>query len=188
MNTVPKVKDPLRQKFHYDQAQRMLLLTFIAGLVGNPGKQCRFQMPASVDRAIQIATAVLQAEAQEKRNLAFYLNSETHRKSRGNFGQPWKTFGRSEYGQATRISTDAPHVGRKQNQQNARPINTSREGKLLCFKCGKPGHFARERFSNKFPPKKNEGKNQHSKQQETGKSSSTYAEAAHRNTHRQENL
>jgi len=188
LNTVPKVEDPLLQKFHYDQAQRMLLSTFIAGLVGNPGQMCRFQSPATVDLALQIATTVFEAEAQEKRNLAFFSNSETHRKGRGNSGQPWKTFGRSEYGQATRISTDAPHVGRKQRHQNARPTNTSREGKLLCFKCGKPGHFARECFSNKFSPKRNEGKNQHSKPQETGKSSSTYAEAARRNTHRQENL
>ena len=45
MKTVPKVEDPLLQKFHYDQAQRMLLSTFIAGLSGNPGRQVRFQMP-----------------------------------------------------------------------------------------------------------------------------------------------
>jgi hypothetical protein len=39
MKTVPKVEDPLLQKFHYDQAQRMLLSTFIAGLSGNPEKR-----------------------------------------------------------------------------------------------------------------------------------------------------
>jgi len=38
MKTVLKVEDPLLQKFHYDQAQRMLLSTFIAGLFGNPGR------------------------------------------------------------------------------------------------------------------------------------------------------
>ena len=72
MNTVPKVEDPSLQKFHYDQAQRMLLSTFIVGLVGNPGQQCRFQMPVTVDLALQIATTVFEAEAQEKEISHFF--------------------------------------------------------------------------------------------------------------------
>jgi hypothetical protein len=36
LKTVPKVQDPQLQKFHYDQAGRMLLSTYIAGLIGNP--------------------------------------------------------------------------------------------------------------------------------------------------------
>jgi hypothetical protein len=146
MKTLSKVEDPVLQKFHYDQAQRMLLSTFIAGVSGNPGQHLRFQMPATVDEALQIAVRVFEAEAQERRNLAFFSNSETHTKSRGNFGEPWKIFGKSEYGQAARVSTDTPHAGRKQRQQNARLINNSREGKLLCFKRGKSGHCHRMLF------------------------------------------
>jgi len=37
-------------------------------------------------------------------------------------------------------------------------------------------------------PQKKEGKDQQTKPQETRKSGSTYAEAARRNTHRQENV
>jgi len=73
MKTVPKVEDPLLQKFRYDQAQRMLLSTFIAGLSGNPGRHVRLQMPATVDLAFQIAITVFEAEAQEKRNLALFF-------------------------------------------------------------------------------------------------------------------
>jgi len=72
MKTVPKVEDPLLQKFHYE-AQRMLLSTFIAGLSGDPGRQVRFQMPATVDLGLQTAITVFEAEAQEKRNLAFFF-------------------------------------------------------------------------------------------------------------------
>ena len=36
MKTVPKVEVSLLQNFHYDQAQRMLLPTIIAGLSRNP--------------------------------------------------------------------------------------------------------------------------------------------------------
>jgi len=50
----------------------MLLPTFIAGMSGNPGQQVRFQMPATADEALQIAITVFEAEAQEKRNLAFF--------------------------------------------------------------------------------------------------------------------
>ena len=114
MKTVPKVDDPLLQKFHYDQTQRMLLAPFTAGLGGNAGQQIRFKMPATVQQALQIAITVFEAEAQEKRDLAFFSNSETHGKSRRNFGQPWKTFGKPEYGQSTRANQETSHVGRKQ--------------------------------------------------------------------------
>ena len=135
----------------------MLLSTFIAGLLGSPGQQLRFQMPATVDKALQIAVTVFEAEAQEKRKLAFFSNSETHRKGRGNFGQPWKIFGRSEYWQAACVSTDTPHTGRKQRQQNCRPTN-SREGKLLCLKSGKREHFAKNNSQIKFSPERTRGK------------------------------
>jgi hypothetical protein len=42
IKTVPKVEDPVLQKFHYDRAQRMLLSKFIAGVSGNPGQQLGF--------------------------------------------------------------------------------------------------------------------------------------------------
>jgi hypothetical protein len=72
MKAVPKLEDHLLQKFHYDQAQRMLLSTLIARVSGNPGQQLRFQMPSTVDNALQIAVTVFKAEAQEKKNLAFF--------------------------------------------------------------------------------------------------------------------
>jgi hypothetical protein len=37
-------------------------------------------MPATVDKALQIAVTVFEAEAQEKGNLTFFSNSETQEK------------------------------------------------------------------------------------------------------------
>jgi len=133
MKAIPKFEDPLLQKFHYDQAQWMLLSTFITGLSGKPGRQVRFQMPATVDLTLQIAIAVFLGRSTGEKIFSIFFNSETPRKDRGNFGQPWKTFGRSECGQATRVSTDAVHVGRKQRQQDVRPTNTSREEETALF-------------------------------------------------------
>jgi hypothetical protein len=50
----------------------MFLSTFIAKLSGNPGQHSRFQMPATVGQALQIAVTVFEAEAQEKINLTFF--------------------------------------------------------------------------------------------------------------------
>jgi hypothetical protein len=88
MKTVPKVEDPLLQKFHYDQAQRMLLSSFTAGLGGNSGQQVRFKMPSTVDQALQIAITVFEVEKKKKRDLAFFSTSKMQGKSRRNFGQP----------------------------------------------------------------------------------------------------
>jgi len=144
-------------------------------------------MPAKVDRAFQIAITMLEAETHDKINLSFFSDSESQRMGRGIFGQSSKTFWRSEYGQATRVSTDTPHVGRKQGQPNGR-LTLVAKGNCFFFKCGKPRHFAKECFSNKFPSRKNKRRNVYPKTQESGKSSRNYAEAARRNTYRQENL
>jgi hypothetical protein len=64
MKRVPKLEDRLLKKCHYDQAQRMLLSTFIAGQSGNTGQQVRFQMPVIVDQALQIAITAVGVEAQ----------------------------------------------------------------------------------------------------------------------------
>jgi hypothetical protein len=72
--TVPQVEDPTTQKLHYGQTERMLLATFTSGLIGNPGRQVRYSMPRTMEEALQIAITVTQAEIQERRNEAFYVD------------------------------------------------------------------------------------------------------------------
>ena len=40
-----QVDDPVAQRIHYENADRMLLAGFVAGLTGIPGRQVRFSNP-----------------------------------------------------------------------------------------------------------------------------------------------
>ena len=50
----------------------MLLAAFVSGLVGTPGKQCRFSNPQTLQQALSIALTVEQAEKQERFYDSFY--------------------------------------------------------------------------------------------------------------------
>ena len=75
--TVCKVNDPVAQRIHYENADRMLLASFVAGLAGIPGRQCRFSNPQDLDQALKIALSVQEAEKQEILVRAFTLASMT---------------------------------------------------------------------------------------------------------------
>lgn len=70
--TVPQVEDPVMQKLHHEQAERMLLASFMSGLLGTPGRQVRSAMPRIMDEALKIAITTNQAEIQEWHNEAIY--------------------------------------------------------------------------------------------------------------------
>jgi hypothetical protein len=66
--TVPKVEDAVQQKWHYEEAERMLLASFNSGLTGQAEKFTRFHLSGNMDHALKIATMVNQAVIQERRN------------------------------------------------------------------------------------------------------------------------
>jgi hypothetical protein len=72
--TVPKVEDLVQQKWHYEQAERMVLASFTSGLSGEVGKFTRFNLPANMSEALKIATTVNQAQIQNRRNESFYVD------------------------------------------------------------------------------------------------------------------
>ena len=59
---VCKVDDPQAQRIHLENAERMLLAAFVSGLIGTPGRQCRFANQQNVQQALSIALTVDQAE------------------------------------------------------------------------------------------------------------------------------
>jgi hypothetical protein len=71
------VDEPLAQTDHYENAERMLLATFVSGLAGEPGRQVRYANPSTMEKALHIALSVEQAERQEKYNEAFYARFES---------------------------------------------------------------------------------------------------------------
>jgi hypothetical protein len=54
--------DTVFQGVHRENAERMLLASYISGLVGVPGKQVRYASPVSMDQAIRIAVSVEETE------------------------------------------------------------------------------------------------------------------------------
>ena len=64
--------DPEARKFHRENAERMLLAAFVAGLAGEIGKQVRFQNPQNLHRALTTALAFREAVKQESFAETFY--------------------------------------------------------------------------------------------------------------------
>ena len=136
---VPQVEDAALQKLHYEQADRMLLASFTSGLAGTPGRQVRYSMPQIMDEALKIAITVNQAEAQERRNEAFYVDEarghvKSDRHTRGTRGEA-----------AARKATHYAGAGRTQGQYGREPPKSAKNGdERRCYGSGGLGHYARE--------------------------------------------
>jgi len=72
-----KSNEPLAQKIHQENAERLLLASYVAGLAGSVGKQVRIFNPQSVQQAVQLALSVQEAQKQEKFNNSFYTKFES---------------------------------------------------------------------------------------------------------------
>jgi hypothetical protein len=59
------VDDPLAQRIHYENSEKMLLASFVAGLTGVPGRQVRCANPQTMEQALQIVLPLQEAEKQE---------------------------------------------------------------------------------------------------------------------------
>jgi hypothetical protein len=68
--------DPVAQRVHRENAERMLLASYVAGLNGVRGKQVRYASPLSLEESIRIAVSVQEAERQKKFNNNFYARHD----------------------------------------------------------------------------------------------------------------
>ena len=72
---ISKVNDPVDQRIHRENADRMCLASFVAGLSGVVGRQVLYAHPRSLQEALNLALAVDEHGKQERHNETFYTQS-----------------------------------------------------------------------------------------------------------------
>jgi len=131
--------DPVAQRVHRENVERMLLASYVAGLIGVPGKQVRYASPVSVEEAIRIAVSVQEAERQEKFNNSFYARHDSRTRSDSSSRH---AVGSRTASQAEGRRTEVPLSANKARPSSTR--NAQTKAALRCYECEGTGHFARE--------------------------------------------
>jgi hypothetical protein len=73
---MPKVSDPASVKMHHEYIERMIVASYTSGLAGTPDIQVRFRLPSTLEEVVRIALVDQQAEFQERKRDAFFLNKD----------------------------------------------------------------------------------------------------------------
>jgi len=131
--------DPIAQRVHRENAERMLLARYVAGLIGIPGREVRSASPVSVEEAIRIAVSVQETERQGKFNNSFYARHDS--RTRSDSGSQHAVGSRTA-SQAEGRHTEIPRSADKARASSTR--NAQTKAALRCFECEGIGHFARE--------------------------------------------
>jgi hypothetical protein len=63
--------DPVVQRVHEENTDRMLLASFVGGVAGEIGKLTRIKKPQNLEQALNAALAVREAIRQERRPETF---------------------------------------------------------------------------------------------------------------------
>jgi len=145
-----KTSDPVAQRIHRENAERMLLPSFVAGLTGPLGKQVRYASPRDIGQAFSIALAVQEAEKQERFNESFYakfdnsvrLSARSPSRSRQDDDRSQRSTDTSAVNHLRSQRYKPPHSASKPSTSDARNVQT--EAAIRCYECEGLGHFARE--------------------------------------------
>jgi len=125
-----KVNDPVAQRIHKENADRMCLASYVSGLSANVGKMVRIQNPQTLQQALTNALAVTEAERQEKGNEIFFTGSDkpSDRKDHKNV--------------KTEQNFDA-RAGRNKSSHSS--AGRAKSGTTLrCYECDGRDHFGLE--------------------------------------------
>jgi len=146
---VCKLDDPADQRIHNENADRMLLASFVAGLAGEADRQTRFSNPQSLDQAQKIALTVQEAKKQEKCSEYFYVSFNNSLK----LHSPGRTRHDSHEPHGSAVARRAGNRTQTQRNMTSRRHNRPKTSgnrnertktALRCYESEGFGHFARE--------------------------------------------
>ena len=144
-----KSADPQIQRIHKENADCMLLASFVSGLSGSVGHHVKISCPRSLGEALNLALAVQEAERQERISESFYARSD---KSVRLLSEPK---GRPHSGNRNRRYSDETQTDRQvRSQRQVAPASKNRteqrevkktrsEAAVRCYECDGRGHFAK---------------------------------------------
>jgi len=145
---VCKVDDPAAQRIQNENADRMLLASFVAGLAGEAVRQKRFSNPQSLDQALKIALTVQEAEKQEKFSESFYtsFNDSLRLHSPGRMRRDSHELrGSADARRANNRRQTQRNMTQRSRNRTKTSANRNKQTKvaLRCYECEGFGHFAR---------------------------------------------
>jgi len=136
-----KDSDPVAQRIHRENAERMLLASFVAGLSGEVGNQVKFQNPQNLRQALTTALAVREALKQEKFAETFYTKFD---KSVRLSNQQYDREPAERH--SPRRATN--HLRTRRYERGAGRSGSTRDVQARteprCYECEGRGHIARE--------------------------------------------
>jgi hypothetical protein len=144
-----RVDDPIAQRVHQENVERMLLASFVAGLGGEAGHQARFSDPRTVQYALRIALSVQEAERQDKFSNSFFtkFDRSVSPQSRSP-GQTYSVNDRQRYSgdwrPSSRTSGHRPTVPKSAGRPTGQDTRNARTKVALRYQCEGIGYFARK--------------------------------------------
>jgi hypothetical protein len=136
--------DPTVQRIHEENAERMLLASFVGGLSGEIGKMTRIQNPQGLDQALNTALAVREAIRQGKVAETFYTKFDrcTDISERGGYNRSNGKYCSERTPKRPIDRKRERNLGAENSTRSKR--GTQRRADLKCYECEGHGHFAYE--------------------------------------------
>jgi len=138
-----KDSDPVAQRIHRENAERMLLASFVAGLSGEVGRQVKFLNPQDL-QALTTALAVREALKQEKFAETFYtkFDKSVRLSNRQDEREPAERYSPKRAANPPRSRRYERGANRSGTSGSTRDVRARTEPR--CYECEGRGHIARE--------------------------------------------